>query len=612
MREDLLHFYERELAYVRELGGEFAAKYPRVASRLLLEEDRCEDPHVERLIESFAFLAARVHLRLEDDLSEVTSALLQLLYPHYLRPMPAMSVAEFQIDPAQGKQSAAVIVPRGTQLVTKRKVEGMPCRFRTAYPVQLWPMSVAECAWRSPEQIATPLRVAGAAAVLRIMLRATEDVALAQTGLETLQFYLSGNSAVTLNLYELLSRNCLRIVLRHPDHPSRSVELDSTALQPRGFGEDESMLPYSRQSFDGYRLIQEYFSFPEKYLFFSLSGLQAMQALPKTDQIEVLIYISRFDRMERSQTLEVGVSASTLRLGCTPIVNLFAQTAEPILLSQTNYEYRVVPETRHQHLMEIFSVDEVLATSPSRRLTTPIDPLYAFRFQSMSASKGVFWHSIRRFSALGERTPSDMYLSIVDLDGELADPNAEVLTARCTCTNHDLPSRLTFNSTDGDFDAEGFGVVQNIRAIHRPTATHEPPRGKGQLWRLISQLSLNHLSLSEGGLHALHEILRLHNFSTSPQLETQIGSITGLESERHFALVRGADGSSPARGTRVQMQMDERQFSGGGAYLFATVLDRFLGLYTSMNSFSQLSVTTNLRKEALGEWPPRAGNRPLL
>ncbi len=612
MREDLLEIYERELAYMRQMGAEFGAKYPRVASRLLLEPDRCEDPHVERLIESFAFLAARVHLRLDDDLSEVTSALLQLIYPHYLRPLPAMSVAEFQVDPTQGKQSAGIIIPRGTQLISKRTVEGMPCRFRTSYPVELWPVTFAECNWRQPEQIASPLRVPGAAALLRILLRAGEDIALASTGMRSLRFYLAGDNAVTFTLYELLSRDCVRIAVRHPKHPGKVIELSPECLEPCGFSEEESVLPYTRRSFDGYRLLQEYFSFPEKFLFFRLSGLEALEDLAATDEVEILVYIKRFDRPERSQSLEVGVSNSTLRLGCTPIVNLFAHAAEPILLSHTQHEYRVVPDTRHQQMMEVFSVDSVLATSPSRRMTTPIDPLYAFRFQSLSASRGVFWHSIRRYSMLGDRRPSEMYLSLADLNGELSEPNAEVLTLQCTCSNHDLPSRLNFNASEGDFDASGYGVVQSIRALHRPTPSHEPPRGKGQMWRLISQLSLNHLSLSEAGLPALQEILRVHNFSESPHLETQIGSITGMESRREFALVRGENGSSPARGTRVDMQMDERQFAGGGAYLFATVLDRFLGLYASLNSFCQLSVTTSLRKEVLGEWHPRAGSRALL
>ena len=612
MREDLLEIYERELTYLRQLGGEFAGKYPRVASRLLLENDRCEDPHVERLIESFAFLASRIHLRLDDDLSEVTSALLQLIYPHYLRPVPAMSVVEFQVDPTQGKQTAGVVIPRGTQLTTRRTVEGMPCRFRTSYPVQLFPFTIAECTWRQPEQIASPLRVPGSTAVLRVLLRAHENISLAGLGLTELQVYLSGDSTVTLNLYELLSRNCVRIVLRHPKHPQSTVDLPTSCLQPSGFAEDEALLPYSRQSFDGHRLLQEYFSFPEKFLFFRLGGLEAIAGLRASDEVECLIYISRFERYERSQVLEVGVSASTLRLGCTPIINLFAKTAEPILLSHTTHEYRVVPDMRHQHFMEVFSIDRVLATSPSRRTTTPIDPLYAFRFQTQSAGRGVFWHAVRRYSMLGERQPSEMYLSTVDLDGVLAEPNAEVLTVQCTCSNHDLPSRLNFGVAEGDFDAEGFGMVQSIRALHRPTVSQEPPRGKGQMWRLISQLSLNPLSLSEGGLPALQEILRLHNFSNSPHFETQIGSITGLASKRHFALVRGEQGSVPVRGTRVELQMDERQFTGGGAFLFSAVLDRFLGLYASLNSFSQLSVATNLRREMLGEWLPRAGNRPLL
>ncbi len=613
MREELLEYYERELAYMRQLGAEFGSKYPRVASRLLLEPDRCEDPHVERLIESFAFLAARIHLRLEDDLSEATAALLQLVYPHYLRPLPAMSIAELQADPTQGKQSAGITVPRGTPLVTKRTVEGMACRFRTAYPVELWPITVSDCVWRQPEQITSPLRVPGAVGCLRVLLQAGQDISLQALPMRSLQFYLSGESAVVLTLFELMSRNCIRIVLRNPKRPaSKAVEIAPGDLQACGFEEDESLLPYSHRSFDGYRLLQEYFSFPEKFLFFRLRGLEAMHAVEPTDELEILLYFSRFERAERFQTLEVGISASTLRLACTPIINLFTHAAEPILLTQAQHEYRIIPETRHQHKMEVFSVDSVLATSPSRRATTPIDPLYAFRFQSLSANRGVFWHATRRFSPFQERTPSEIYIALVDLNGELSEPNAEVLTVHCTCSNHDLPSRLSFNASDGDFEAEGFGILSRVRALHRPTPSLEPPRGKGQLWRLISQLSLNHLSLTEGGLPALQEILRVHNFSESSHLQTQIGGLIGLSSKRHFALVRSNDGASPARGTRVELQLDERQFAGSGAYLFCAVLDRFLGSYASLNSFCQLSVTSTLRKEVLGEWPPRAGNRALL
>jgi type VI secretion system protein ImpG len=612
MRQDLLEYYERELAYVRQLGSEFAERYPRIASRLLLEPDRCEDPHVERLIESFAFLTARIHLRLDDDLPEVTAAMLQLVYPHYLRPLPAMSVAECQVDSSQGKQSARIEIPSGTVLTTKRTIEGMPCRFKTSYPVELWPFRVADCTWRQPEQIPRPLRVPGAAAVMRVVLRAGPDVDLSALPLESLRIYLSGEIGVVQTLYEVLSRNCVRIAVRDPRRPDKVVEIASQKLKPAGLEEDEALLPYPRRSFDGYRLLQEYFSFPEKFLFFTLGGLEVVSAFAGAEELELLLYFSRFDRPERMQTLEVGVSTNTIRLGCTPIINLFQQAAEPILLSQSQHEYRVIPDTRHQHMMEIFSVDGVLATSPSRRTTTPIDPLYAYRYQTSSASDNVFWHSTRRYASLGERRPSDTYVALVDVDGALAAPNAEVLTVQTTCTNHDLPSRLSFNASEGDFDAEGFAMVNRIRALHRPTPSIDPPQGRGQLWRLISQLSLNYLSITEEGLPALQEILRVHNFAESPHLENQIGGLSSLKTRSHFALMSTEFGGVPARGTRVELQLDERQFTGGGAYLFASVLNRFLGNYATMNSFCQLAVWTNLRKEMLGEWPPRSGSQVLI
>lgn len=611
MRGELLEYYERELAYVRQLGAEFGERYPRIAGRLLLEPDRCEDPHVERLIESFAFLTSRVHLRLDDDLPEVTAALLQLVYPHYLRPLPAMSIAECGVESGTGKQGAKIELPAGTTLVTKRTVDGMACRFRTAYPVEIWPLTVAECTWRQPEQVTRPLRLPGAVAVMRILLRAQKDVVLSALPLESLRFYLSGETGVVQSLYELLSRNCMRIVVRdqRSDH---TVEIPVSELQPVGLEEDEALLPYPRRSFDGYRLLQEYFSFPEKFLFVKLGGLEQLKAFEGATELEILLYFNRFDRPERMQALEIGVSATTLRLGCTPIVNLFTQSAEPILLSQAQHEYRILSDARFQHMMEIFSVDSVLATSPSRRTTTPIDPLYALRFQTAATGERVFWHSTRRYPGFGDRTPSETWISLVDTDGVLAAPNAEVLTVRTTCTNHDLPSRLSFNASDGDFDAEGVATANRIRALHRPTPTVEPPRGKGQMWRLISQLSLNHLSLVEEGLPALQEILRVHNFSEASHIENQISGLLSLSSRQHFALMKSNFGGVPARGTRVDLNLDERQFTGGGAYLFCAVLNRFLGAYATMNSFCQLSATTNLRKEVLGEWLPRAGDQVLL
>jgi len=613
MREELLEYYERELGYLRQLGGKFAEKYPRVASRLLLEADRCDDPHVERLLEGFAFLAARIHLRIEDDFPEVTSALLGIVAPHYLRPIPSMTVVECQVDPEQGKQTAGQTMPAGTPLFTRKLVDGSPCRFRTAYAVDLWPFTVSECDWRQPERLATPVRVPGAVGVLRIKLECARDVVFSQLNPSRLAFYLAGESTVAHTLYELLSRNCISILVRNPQQrDGKTVTLSTAHLRAMGFEDDEALLPFPRRSFDGYRLIQEYFTFPEKFLFFELSGLQALAEAGCTNQAEILFVCSRFERPERSQDLEVGVSARTVRLGCTPVVNLYSQVAEPILITHTKHEYQVIPNLRRQDTTEVHSIDEVMSSNTARRESTLVEPLYAYRFQTKKSGNRTYWHAVRRKNELGEREPSTMHLSVVDIDGILTEPNAEVLTVRCTCSDFDLPSRLPFGLEDGDFTAEDSPAIRQITALRRPTPSYDPPPARGQLWRLVSQLSLNYLSVIEGGVSSLQEILRLHNFTDSSYLENQIGGITQINSRPHFAIMQSVYGDLPARGTRVEIDFDERQFVGGSAYLFATVLDRFLGCYTSINSFCQLAARTNQRKELLGEWPPKAGYKPLI
>jgi type VI secretion system protein ImpG len=613
MREELLEYYERELAYLRQLGSKFAEKYPRVASRLLLEPDRCDDPHVERLLEAFAFLAARIHLRVDDDFPEVTSALLGIVAPHYLRPIPSMTVVECRVDPEQGKQTAGQTMPAGTQLATRRQVDGQPCRFRTAYAVDLWPFTVAECEWRQPERLTDPVRMPGAAGVLRMRLECARDVSFDQLNPQRLVFHLAGETNVVHTLYELLCRNCISILVRNPQQRGgRTVAIPLERLRAMGFEEDESLLPYPKRSFDGYRLLQEYFTFSEKFLFFELKGLDAIAAAGCGGQAEILFCFSRFDRPERNQDLETGVSARTLRLGCTPAVNLYSQVAEPILVTHTRHDYPVIPNVRRQEMMEVHSIDEVMAANTSRRESIRLDPLYAYRFQARKDSARVYWHATRRRNEVGEREPSTMHLALVDVDGMLAEPNAEVLTVRCSCSDFDLPSRLPFGVEEGDFSAEEFPAVRQITALRRPTPSYDPPKAKGQLWRLVSQLSLNYLSLTEEGTSALQEILRLYNFTDSSYLENQIGGIVRLGSKPHFAIMQSVYGNLPARGTRVEIEFDERQFVGGGVYLFANVLDRFLGCYTSLNSFCQLAARSSQRKEPLGEWPPKAGYKPLI
>ncbi len=614
MRDELVAYYERELTFLRQMGAEFAQKYPKIASRLLLEADRCEDPHVERLVEAFAFLAARVHLKIDDDFPEISEALLGILYPHYVRPIPSMTVAEFNLDPEQGKLTTALSVPRGSMLYSK-PVDGVPCKFSACYETTIWPVSVTDVQWRTPDRLKPAVRAPEAAAVCRLELACLPEVTFNKLeNFRSLRLYLDGESNLVHSLYELLSNNCRRIMIRDltPNSRKPPLTLPPSALRPLGFQDSEAILPYPRRSFAGYRLLQEYFAFPEKFFFFDLTGLEQLAGAGFGGKAEILFLISPFERNERQQMLETGVTSRTFRLNCSPVVNLFPLTAEPILLDQTRYEYQVVPDARRRNALEIFSVDQVLSSNPQTQEVAYYEPFFSYRHAAAEEKKQMFWNATRRPSGRPNDDGTEMWLSLADLSGRPVHPEVDALSVRCTCTNRDLPAKLPFGRERGDFELEGTSAIKRIIALRKPTATLRPPGGKGLLWRLVSQLSLNYLSLVEEGREALQEILRVYNFSDSTYIERQIAGITKITSQRHFARVVSENGISFARGTRVEMEMDEEQFVGGGVYLFASVLECFLGLYVSMNSFSQLVARTPQRKEVLKQWPPRTGQAILL
>jgi type VI secretion system protein ImpG len=612
MRDDLLEYYESELSFLRQMGAEFAEKHPKIAARLQLDANRCDDPHVERLLEGFAFLAARVHLKIDDEFPQITEGLLSVLYPHFLRPIPSMTVAEFHLDPEQGKLTTGLRIPRGSVLYS-RPVEGVPCKFRTCYEVTLWPFEVADAKWLTPDKLNPPLRVPEAVAALRVEFRCLSDVSFDKLQLPSLRFFLHGEGDIVHTLYELLCNNCTQIVLRDPANSRKPpVTLPANSLRPMGFSEDESMLPYPRRSFVGYRLLQEYFSLPEKFFFFELQGLDGPALAGMGGRAEMVFLIAPFEASHRQQRLEVGVHAQTIRLGCSPVINLFPQTAEPILLTQSRSEYPIVPDARRRNATEIFSVDEVLSSNPKTHEITYYEPFYAYRHRTLRDKSQTFWHSTRRPSKRKGDEGSEVYLHLVNLSSRASLPDAETITVRCTCTNRDILARLPFGNESGDFEIEGVGSIKGSVALRKPTATLRPPMGRGALWRLISHLALNYLSIVEEGKEAFQEILRLYNFADSVDLDKQVAGIVSLDSQRHFARIISENGISFARGTRVQMEFDEDEFVGGGVFLFTAVIERFLALYASLNSFSQLVVKTRQRREVLKEWPPRAGQAILM
>lgn len=628
MKDDLLVYYERELTYLRRMGAEFAARYPKVAARLQLEPTKCEDPHVERLLEGFAFLAARVHHRLDDDLPDVSEALLDVLHPQHVRPIPSLALVELELDPSLGALPGGFFVPRGSEL-RSRPVQGLACRFRTSYDTSIWPLTVSAAEWTSADRAGSGARIGEAAGAFRVELRAFKGIQLGKLalagdegvgaagdpnpGLDALRFHLSGDSNVADLVYELLTNNCARVVVRDPDQPSVAPVILEQGVVPVGFNEDELLLPYPRRTLTSYALLQELFVFPQKFSFVELAGLgQALRTLKAGTRAELLFVITPFERTERRRVVEFGVNAGTFRLGCTPIVNLFEQSAEPILLNHRSVDYPVVPDARRRLEIESWCVESVVGITPGEGEPRPIEPLYGFR-HGRGDSSGVFWHAIRRRSNWRTDDGTELFISFADLSGRIRAPNAEIASLRVTCYNGELPARLPIGADErGDFELEMGGPVRRVLCLVKPTVVVQPPLGKPLLWRLISALSLNHLSLVEDGRESLRELLRLHNAGDSAAGERQIQGLADVRSAPSFARVYTDQGLAFVRGKRVDIEFDEENFPGGGMFLFASVLERFLSLHATMNSFVQLTAHSRQRKRPVREWAPRAGNRTLL
>lgn len=614
MIDELLPYYERELTALRQLGRGFAERYPKVASRLLLEGDRCDDPHVERLIESFAFIAARIQKKLDDEFPEITDALFSVLYPHYQRPIPSMSIAQVlpgaQIDTLGGRHR----IDRHTTLLAQ-PVDGTVCRFRTAYPVDLWPIRVAEARIETIDQSPFASSREDAAAVLRLTLECRNDaLALDALGIDRLRFFLDGEPPLMHALHELLMTSARKVIVSagYAAGDARVV-LGPDAIAPVGFAEDEGLLDYDPRSFEGYRLLTEYFAFAEKFLFFDLTGLAAAARLGPVSRWEVAILIGRFQRTERLARLAQTATASNFKLGCTPIVNLFRQSAEPIRISHQKAEYPIVPDSRRIAGTEVYSVDAVRKVEKTARgeRVVAFEPFYSIRHGIDAAADGPYWIAHRRASAMPGDRGTDVTIALVDAAFKPAEAAFESLSLALTCTNRDLPERLPFGGPEGDLSLEGAGAVTRARLLRKPTPTARPALRRGAQWRLISHLALNHLSIVEGGRDALLEMLTLYDFGESPDARRQIAGITRLASRPGFARVQGPQALAFVRGTDVEIEIDEDHFVGSGPYLLCAVIERFLALYCAVNSFTRLTVRSRQRDEPLARWPARAGAATL-
>ncbi len=601
MDDPLLHYYERELTFMRESGAEFAKKYPKIASRLLLEPDRCEDPHTERLLEAFSFLTGRIQKKIDDSYPELTESLLQIIYPHYTRPLPSMTIVKF-MPRLQNVPPSGHRVKKGTQLFSQL-IKGTRLTFRTTQEIQLLPVEVANAETTFP-----PNPGVGALNGIKIELNTAPKMKIGRIEWpDTLRFYLNGQQQQVFKLYELLMNHTVQVeIISYTEEKTvrrrrDTLTLPAEHIRPMGFSKDEAILPWPEQSFDGYRLLFEYFAFPEKFLFFELSGMKKLRQIDG-DLFEINIYLNHKD------TERLLINQDTFCMYASPAINLFKQIAMPVRVEHKKAEYPIYHDIHKKSTTEVFSVDRVTGISENGDIATHYQPFYALSHFEDQQESEAYWHIRRRKSARKGDEGMDVLLSFTDDSMAVADPQCSTLTIHTTCTNRDLPSRLVPGGFARDFFIEVESPIEGVACMMKPTQARRPKPGSRMQWRLISHLSLNYLSLVSKNGQGLKELLKLYDIHDSPVTRQQI---EGLE-EVHHRHVAMRIGRSFCRGVEVALVMNEDKFVGSSVYLFASVLERFLAHYVSINSFTRLVVKSIQRRQEIKAWPPRNGERILL
>ena len=608
MKQSLVDYYQRELNYLKRRGEAFADEYPKIAARLQVNDDLARDPHVERIIQGVAFLNARIRKKIEDDFPQLCQSVLDVMYPHYLRPLPSYSIVSF--EPEKDLTSRARV--KQGSVIEADVDEHFACRFKTVYPTDVLPAKVDKAVLQSyPAQAPNPQQVTDLESVLRLRLSTiNSDAVFEKIDFETLRFYIKGNRHYSFALYELIHNHTVTIAVAKNDHDPKAIFLNpEDVLFQVGFNEDEGILPYPEQSFIGYRLLTEYFAYPEKFLFFDLKISESVKLAIEGQQMELFFYFNK-----SVPDIEATVEAKNFVLNATPIINLYDQFSEPTRLTHKDYEYPLVADARNPDKVEIYSVEGVSITTDQDKIEV-VTPFFGIADIPPSETTEARWHSRREEIEFGN-TRSQSHLSLINIDPILKEQGEAVVLTQLRCFNGSLPKRLSQTHSQPKLIlSSGASAVDRIRTEIPFTDVIRPRLDDDIYWQLLSHLNLNYISLTQGnqGTAALRKILSLYNV-TRHQESSSVVDAVAITDVSPATLRIADDRGMPffCRGSKVEITLDKTKFAGSSPFLFACVIERFLGLYTHINSFVQLSVVLGDKDHELKCWPARAGDQSLL
>lgn len=620
-----LDYYNRELAYVREQGGEFAEQFPKVAGRLGMRGIEVADPYVERLLEGFAFMSARVQLKMDAEFPRFSQRLLDLVYPGYLAPTPAMGVASFEPSRSEGGSPEGFVLPRHSRLRGRLSAhEQTACEFRTAHDLTLWPIRLVEARLTAapPDLPIARFRwgepVRGA---LRLVFETTGQLEVAALKLDSLPLFITGTPDTASKLQELLHTQCLGLLVHAGGLPIKElIPYQADALACEGFATEQAMLPLDSRSFDGYRLLHEYFAFPERYRFFSVNGLQ--RALPQIagNRFEVVVLLKA-----GNTALEAVVDASNLLLHCAPVVNLFSRTSDRIPVSANRFEYHAVIDRGRPLDFEIHSINRVTGHHSDTDREMVFEPFYAAADTDRRGSGAYF--SVRREPRLlseksrrnGPRTGyvgSECFLSLVDANEAPFTAELRQVTVEALCTNRDLSLLAPTGGNGGsDLTLQASAPVESIRFVVGPTRPTPALAERDVTWRLISHLSLNYITLTDvddkQGAAALRELLGLYARLGDVGADAQVGAIQKLAVMEVNRRVPGRGPIVFGRGVQLDLLLDEVPLAGVSPWLLGAVLEQFFARHVGLNSFTEFVLRSTQRGQ-IARWRPRIGRRPSV
>jgi len=623
MDKTFLRLYNEELQYIREMSGEFAAEYPKIAGRLGLDaegKEVCADPFVERLLEGFAFLTARVRRKFDAEFPRFTQSMLETVYPHYLSPTPSMLVARISPDLSDGALISGYKFPRGTLLRAKLgRNERTACEYRTGHNITLWPLILSEAQYytRDIGTLSLPADMPARAA-LRLRFEITAGAkAESLDKLSQLDLYIRGNDELPVRIYEqLIGRQAGGVV--RPVEAGRIPPvrpLPSGVVKRVGFAEDEALLPSSPRTFEGYRLLKEYMAFPQRFLFVRLDGIGKALAGSKSTAFDVIIL---FDAVDSS--LEGRVDKGSFDLFCTPAINLVHRRADRVQIDNKSHEYQIITDRTRPLDFEVYRVERVTGIGAKAEEQQDFQSFYLARHRDRALGAFYSTHRVprvlaqqeKRFGKIASYTGSEVYVSLVDCAAAPYQTDLRQLAIEVLATNRHLP--LTMGE-QVDFSHEGGGPVQSVRCITGPT----PPKPSfidGEiLWRLISHLSLNYLSVEGDGQQGapvpFRELLRLYAGVSDPVVAKQVEGVQGVVVK---SVIRRVDSLGPVtfvRGSEVTIKLDETAFEGAGIFLLGAVMERFFTRYASINTFTETVIVSQQRGEVM-RWPIQTGTRPVI